>query len=419
MHFPTKLNKITHSSEAKKVGKNFFYLTLLQIGGYVFPLLTMPYLAKVIGVTGFGKIAFAAAIIGYVQTITDWGFNYTTTRDIAKARDDIRQIERIYSTVTWARILLMIIAFCLISIAVICTPYLRENATIIFISFLLIPGHVIFPEWLFQGMEEMKYITYLNFGSKLIFTCLIFIFITTPADYLLQPLLLACGTFMAGFIGIIFVWKKWKIRLKPVPFSDIISSIKQSTDVFINTLIPNFYNSFSVILLGFFGGTVSNGYYDGGNKFNNIMSQFLQVISRAFFPFLARKIDKHDLFVQISLSISFLISIITFISAPWLIHTFLDGTFDQSITVLRILCPSIFFLTLSSAYGTNYLVLVGEERLLRNTTFVASILGFCMAIPLVYSFDYIGAAITISLTRILLGSMIYFRAKRHKSLSKT
>lgn len=410
------LNQLKKSKDAHRVGKNFFYLTLLQFGGYLFPLITYPYLARVIGVLGFGKIAFAAAIIGYIQTVTDWGFNFTATREIAKCRDNLSAVENVFSTVTWARIILMFISFCILIIGILTVPYLRENASIILISFLLIPGHVLFPEWLFQGMEDMKYITYLNLVSKILFTSLIFIFIKTPEDYIYQPLLLATGTTVAGIISLYFTWKKWNVKLRLVPWNQIKNAIKGSTDIFINSLMPNFYNAFSVILLGFFGGPYSNGYFDGGNRFNNIVSQFQQVVSRAFFPFLARKIEKHKIFVIISLSMSTLISVSVYVLSPWLINTFLDNAFEQSITVLRILALSIFFLALANAYGTNYLILLKKDRELRNITLSSSVIGFIISIPLVYYLDYIGAAITITTTRALLGIMTYIYAKRQAEL---
>jgi PST family polysaccharide transporter len=413
------ISRYSCSKEAKNVGKNFFYLTLLQVGGYIFPLLTFPYLARVIGVVGFGKIAFASAIVGYVQTVTDWGFNYTTTRDIAKNRDNLQTVERIYSTVTCARVLLLILSAIVLGILLAVVPYLRENATIILISLLLMPGHVLFPEWLFQGMEDMKYITYLTFISKLIFTCLVFAFISTPDDYLIQPLLMAAGTFVTAIFGVIVVWKKWHIRIHHVPLRDAIKVIKDGTDLFINTLVPNFYNSFSVILLGFFGGSQSNGYYEGGNKFNTIISQFIQVLSRAFFPFLARRIDKHYLYVRISLLVALAASAMAFILAPWLVHTFLSNAFDESVTVLRILAVSIFFLSMTNVYGSNYLILVGEERTLRNATIFAAAIGLTLSFPLVYYFDYIGAAITIAFSRGVMGLTLYFRAMQVRAKLKS
>ena len=80
MKFLNKLiQKVNNSKDGKTLLMNFGYLSLLQIAGYAFPLITMPYLARVIGPEGFGKIAFASAVVVWFQTIADWGFNYTAT----------------------------------------------------------------------------------------------------------------------------------------------------------------------------------------------------------------------------------------------------------------------------------------------------------------------------------------------------
>ena len=91
--------KLKGSKDNKVLVQNFAYLSLLQVAGYVFPLITMPYLARVIGVDGFGNIAFASAVMIWVQTIADWGFNFTATRDVAQNRensppDEIRKTRR-------------------------------------------------------------------------------------------------------------------------------------------------------------------------------------------------------------------------------------------------------------------------------------------------------------------------------------
>ena len=151
--------KINSSNDGKTVFANFGYLSLLQIAGYVFPLITMPYLARVIGADGFGKIAFASAIVIWVQTISDWGFNMTATRDVAQNRDNKEKVSRIFSNVLWARCLLTIFSGLLLLLAVSIIPYFRSNADIIWITFLLVPGYILFPDWFFQAIEKMKYTT--------------------------------------------------------------------------------------------------------------------------------------------------------------------------------------------------------------------------------------------------------------------
>jgi hypothetical protein len=256
------INRIKKSKDGRTLVANFGYLSLLQIAGYIFPLITMPYLARVIGVDGFGKIAFASAVVVWFQTVADWGFNYTATRDVAKNRDDKDKVSEIFSNVLWARCFLMIVSFLLLLLAILIVPIFRENYAVILVTFLLVPGHIMFPDWFFQAMERMKYITILNLLSKLLFTIAVFVFIKNKGDYILQPLFTTLGYIVSGIISMYFILDKWKIKIKSPVFSSIISTIKGSTDVFINNIMPNLYNSFSIMLLGFFGGPVSNGLLD-------------------------------------------------------------------------------------------------------------------------------------------------------------
>src|SRR5690554_3724711 len=408
------INKIKKSKDGRTLVANFGYLSLLQIAGYIFPLITMPYLARVIGVDGFGKIAFASAVVVWFQTVADWGFNYTATRDVAKNRDDKDKVSEIFSNVLWARCLLTIASFLLLILAIFIIPIFRENYAVILVTFLLVPGHIMFPDWFFQAMERMKYITILNLLSKLLFTIAVFVFIKNKSDFILQPLFTTLGYIVSGLISMYVILYKWQIKIKRPELKSILNTIKGSTDVFINNIVPNLYNSFSVMLLGFFGGPVSNGLLDAGSKFVGISQQFMSIISRTFFPFLSRRIDKHNLYSKLNIYIAFIVSVLLFILAPLIIKIFFTDEFYNSITVLRIMSISIIFLALSSVYGTNYMIIQGYEKQLRNITFICSLIGFIISFPLIYFFDYIGAALTITFTRAILGFSIMYTALKHR-----
>lgn len=403
--------RLKQSKDGKTLVANFGYLSLLQVAGYVFPLITMPYLARVIGAEGFGKVAFAAAIMVWFQTIADWGFNYTATRDVAKNRDDKEKVSEIFSNVFWARILLMFVSFVALSICVMTIPKLRENADVIMISFLMIPGHIMFPDWFFQAMERMKYITILNIISKTLFTIAIFLFIKERDDYILQPLFTSLGFVVSGIIAMYYILIKWKIHLHFTSFKVIIKTIKSSTDVFINNIVPNFYNAFSSILLGFVGGEVANGILDAGRKFVNIAEQLLSVISRVFFPFLARKGEKHGLYAKINITISVVMAIFLFVFAPLIIRTFFTSEFENSIIVLRILSISIISGSLKNIYAFNYMILRGYEKQSRNIMIICSLIGFLLAFPLVTKYSYIGVSIVYLFTLSLMGvaSMLFVK----------
>lgn len=406
--------QINKSKDGKTVFANFGYLSLLQVAGYVFPLISMPYLARVIGAEGFGKIAFASAIVVWIQTISDWGFNLTATRDVAQNRDNKELVSIIFSNVLWARSILTLLSGIILLLVVLLVPYLRENADIIFVTFLLVPGYILFPEWFFQAIEKMKYTTFFNLFLKLVFTVAVFVFIHKREDYLIQPLLTTIGYLLCGTGALYLIFKKWGYTLYKPQWTEIFETIRNSTDVFVNNLMPNLYNSFSVMLLGFFGGSTANGIYDGGNRFPSIFYQFQSVLSRVFYPFLSRRPDKHSFYAKLNIVSALVGSVILVLISPLIIKIMLGDEFEKSVVVMQILSFSVVFLAMGYTYGTNFLIINHKEKPLRNLTFISSIVGMCVSVPLVYYFSYIGAAVTVLLCRGLLGVGSYVLAKRIK-----
>lgn len=407
-----KYKKAIKSKDGKVLIENFVYLTLLQITGYLLPLATLPYLAQVIGVDNFGKIAFAAVIIGWFNSLAEWGFNYTAARDVAQNRGNREKISEIFSNVFWARCFLALLGFLLLLILIYFIPRLHKISLLLIMSFIVIPGRILFPDWFFQAMERMKYITILNLISKIFFTCAVFIFIKDKEDFILQPLFIGVGYIVSGIIATYYILFRWKIVLRRPKLEEIKQIIVEGTDVFINDLMPNLYNNFSTFLLGVFGGGISTGKFDAGSKFVALSHQFLAVFSRTFYPFLSRKINKHSLYAKISLFFALIVSVMLFFGASVLIQFFFTEEFYDAIVVLRIMSVSIFFLSLNTVYGTNYLIIMGGEKELRNITFVCSIVGLSLSFPLIYYYRFIGAALTVTITRILLGSSVAFFARR-------
>lgn len=412
------IGRINKSKDGKVLASNFGYLMLLQIAGYIFPLITIPYLARVIGVEGFGKIAFAAAVVVWFQTVSDWGFNYTATRDIARNRDNPEKVSEIFSNVLWARIVLMLLSFMLLIIAITAIPYFKENQTILLVTFLLVPGHIFFPEWFFQAMERMKFITIFNLASKALFTVLVFIFIKEKSDFILQPLFISLGYVVSGIVSMYLIVVKWGVSISKPQWASIYHTIRSSTDIFISNIMPNLYNSLTVVLLGFWGGSVANGIYDAGRKFVTLAHLFMTVIARVTFPFLSRKIEKHDVFAKVYLLISLLGSAFLFFTASIIIKIFFTEEFYEAEIVLKISSISIFLVALSRVYGTNYLIIKGFEKELRNITFICSIIGFAISLPLVYYYNYIGATLTLVIIQAILGFTIMFKAISIKTRNK-
>lgn len=402
MLFKKLRTNYSNSKESKNLISNFISLSLLQVAGYIFPLLTVPYLAHVIGPDLYGEIAFAMSIMIFFQTLVDYGFVFSAVRDIARCRDNFKQVSQIYTNVMWSRALLAMLSFFILVSLIIIVPKFFEMRWVLMTSFLIVIGHALFPDWIFQAVERMKFITIFNICVKLIFTIAVFAFIHKPEDYLLQPIFTSLGYILSG-AGAMYLIHQWGIRLGRPRLKMIIDSIRSNFDLFVNQLVPNLYNSTSVLLLGFFHGNAANGIFEVANRFNTAGASFFSIISRTFFPFLARKINHHQFFARLNIACASAIALMLFLGAPLIIHTFFSTEFDGAINILRIIAISLVFLALSNAYGTNYLIIKGYERKMRQINLYSSIIGLIIAIPAVMYLSYIGVAITILIARATIG----------------
>lgn len=406
-----KVNQLRKGQEGKKLIGNFFSLAMLQVAGYIFPLLTIPYLAHVIGVDKYGELAFASSIMIYFQTVVDYGFNFSAVRDIARCKENLEEASVIYSRVMWSRFALVLLSFLLLVILTIVIPKFQGMQLVLLASFLMVIGQALFPEWMFQAVEKMKYITIFNLGVKLLFTIAVFVFIRKPSDFILQPIFNSLGYILSG-IGAMWLIRHWGFKIGYPKFNEIKLGLTSNFDLFLNQIVPNLYNSASVILLGFLHGDAANGIFGAANRFNQAGTNLFSIISRTFYPFLSRRLDKHSFFKVLNISIAAVVGLSLFLLAPLIIHNLFPTDFDGAIVTLRIVSISLVFLAMNNVFGTNYLILKGYEKKMRIITLWTSIIGMLIGIPMVYYWSYIGVALTITLSRGILGFWTMIEARK-------
>ena len=156
--------KFMANDDKKNLINNIFSLSILHGLNYILPMLTIPYLVRVLGPEYFGLLAYATSIIGFFILFTDYGFNLSATRQVSIHREDKKKINNIFSSVITIKIALLLISLVILSIFIFSIDKFNENWELYFITFGMVFGSVIYPVWLFQGLEKMKYITYLDVG---------------------------------------------------------------------------------------------------------------------------------------------------------------------------------------------------------------------------------------------------------------
>ena len=402
------------NQDARALIENFASLSILKALGLILPLVTLPYLSRVIGVVRFGDIAFASSITVYFMTITDYGFNYTATRELSKNRDNMHYVRELFWNVFYTKLFLLIVSTAIFAILVETIPLLREHRLLLWFTYLSVPCYMLFPEWFFQGIEKMKYITIVNVISKLLFTVLIFFVIKEEADYILHPVLSAFGLLVAGAISQVIVIRKYKVFPTAISWPSIVSTLKSGWNIFFSLIVPNVYTNMSVTYLKIFSGSVGAGLFASGRTFIDLSDQVSTVFSRVFFPFLSRRPDKHSFFSKILLVVSLGMGVALFAGADLLVDLFYSEAFRDSAIVIRIMAICPLFLYLMNAFGTNYLVVIGKDKVYRQVVMWCSFLGLFVAYFSIKYFGYIGAAYTYVIIWGIRGIATWLIATKYK-----
>lgn len=405
------INKIKDKlkgKDAKVLLENFLSLSALQLFGMLLPLVTLPYVLRVIGFEKYGIIIFSASLISYFQSLTDFSFSVTAVRDVAVFKDNAKKINFIYSKVVTIKSIFLLTSLLLITIVVLLYPPFFENKLIYGLSMLQLVGATLFPEWFFQGIEKMRYITYLNLGIKVFFTVCVFAFIHSEEDYWIYPLLQSTGFIIAGGIGQYWMWRKYHLKFIWLSKRIILNTIKSNSPIFINQFFPTLYNNTSTFLLGMFTTPGIVGIYNAILTVVNLCITLLNILSRTFYPFLNRKKDAFENYRKMMLVIIVVLVIGSILTAP-LTFWYLNITYEYALVVLIILAFGIVGYGFYNIYGLNFFIIRRQDKLVMRNTIYSSIIGFIAAFPLIYFFGIIGAALNLTLSRFLMGGQLFYK----------
>lgn len=408
-----KLKNLFKGKDAKVLLENFISLSALQLAGMILPLITLPYILRVLGFENYGIIVFAASLVAYFTALTDFSFKYTATRDVAIFRDSQKKLNLIYSKVLTIKVIFLLLSFLIITIVVYSYEPFYENRLIYFLTVPMLLGQALFPEWFFQGIEKMKYITFLNLGVKLFFTICIFIFIKKESDYWIYPLLQSAGFVGAGLVGQFILVKKYKLKFFWLKPRIIVQTIKVNVPIFINQFVPTLYNNTSTFLLGIITNNTFVGIYEAIKIIVNLCVTLIEILSRVFFPFLNRKRQAFKIYKKLMLTISVMLTALCLVSYK-LVFWYLNIQDDNAFTILAILALGLIGYTLYNIYGVNYFMINRQDNLVMKNTIVSSLIGFVLAFPLIFYFGIIGAAVNLSLSRWMMGFGLLLKYKKRK-----
>ena len=417
------MKRITEIIRSKQqLFKNFTSLSLLQLSNYLFPLITLPYLVRVLGPEKYGLVNFAISFSAFFNIITDYGFNLSVTKEISVNRNDYKTVNEIFSSVFIIKFILLAVSLLVFLIIIYSIPLFHNYLLLYIIIFFSVAGTAIFPLWFFQGIEKMGYIFSISFSVRVLVTSLIFLLIKTENDFILYAGLTSITYLLIGISGFLIALIKFRARIIFPGIIRIKDQLTKGWQIFLSTVSINIYTNSNVFILGLFAPEIVVGYYAAADKVRIAFQGILSPISQSVYPYVNKLLsESYERFINFNKKLLVInslagltISLSLFLLAEPIINIILGPEYKPSIIILKIISWLPFFIFISNVFGIQTLLPLNMHKKFTAILIIAAVLNLILSFVLVPAYFSIGTSIAVLLTEAFVTIVFLLIVKKNK-----
>lgn len=390
------------------IKKNFVYSSILTTANYIFPLLTYPYVSRVLGVTNIGICNFVDSIIHYFILISMMGINIVGIREIARNRSNRKELNQVFSGLFWINTVTTTIAILILIIATFYVEQLKERWQMMSIGGLKLMMNYMLIEWLYKGLEEFKFITIRTLIIKIMYVIAVFVFVRHSADYPIYYLLSVLMIVLNSFVNILYARNFVSLQINNIY---IYNYIRPFFILGIYSLLTSMYTSFNVTYLGFVAGDTEVGYYTTATKLYHIFIALFTAFTGVMLPRMSSliaesKIKDFKAMLSKAYNILFTFSIpliaFTIIYAPYIIYIIAGKGYEGSIVPMRIVMPLMLIIGYEQIIIIQALMPLKKDNAIFRNSVLGAVMGCVMNLILVSSLKSIGSSIVWIVSEVIV-----------------
>lgn len=407
---------------AQSVKVNYI-LNLINTGTQMlFPLITFPYVCRVIEADGIGQINFFQSIISYISLFTCLGIPMYAIREIARDRSDVVQMNRTAMEILLLHSMLTLVGYAIVAILCLTIPQIQVNIPLFLILSLTIFFTAIGCEWFYQGIEDFKYITIRGLIIKTVSVVLLFIFVKNKTDLLYYGCYTVFGV-LGGNIFNFFRLRKY-IHRENIIFSElhIKRHVKPVLKVFSFSVVTSIYLQLNTVLLGFLKNALAVGYFAAATKVMQMLLTMSACLGSVMMPRASHLIaeNKEDEFNRLiqksydfTLAIALPMTIGLIFCAPSLITALCGVKFEHSILPSQIIAPIILMVAISNVFGIQVLFPKGKINIVTLCCGIGAVADLLLNLCLIPFFSYIGTSIAYLGAEVATTVSMYFIGRKY------
>lgn len=381
------------------VKKNFLYSSILTVSSYLFPIITYPYVSRVLGVTNIGICNFVDSIITYFCMFSTLGLSVTGIREIAGAKGDHTKISHVFSSLLALSGITTIISLVVLLISIYVVPQFREHSHLMYIGVVRLIFNFLLIEWFYKGLEDFKYITNRAIAIKILYVIAIFVFIRTPEDYWRYYAITVASIVINSLINLIHTKKYVTFSLKGIDFRPfIIGFIVMG----IYNLVSSLYTTFNVSYLGLVTDTTQVGYYATAHKLYGIIIALYTAFTGVMMPRMSSllsdgRIEEFKKYISKStnclITFGMPIVIVSVFFSKEIIQILSGAGYEGAVIPMQIMMPLVIIIGYEQILIIQTLMPLKKDKIIFRNSVAGAIVGLCLNFMLVGKYGAIGSAI--------------------------
>ena len=411
---------------SRQLRRNITALFTLQAATYALPLISLPYLTRVLGTENFGRVAFAMALTQYFSVLTDYGFNLSATQHVAIAKDDEAELSKILNAVVALKLMLCLSgAFCL-AMLLYFVPMLTQDWRLYALAYLAVLGHALFPAWYFQGLERMTAVTACSIVAQLLALLALFASVQDSGDYRTAAALQAAAPLAAGVFAWLILWRSGRLKLCWPGWRYLAQTLQEGWHVFISTAAISLYTTTNIVVLGLLANPQAVAYFAVADKLIKAVHGLTSPLSQAVYPHIARlgaqSRDAALSFIgrllrwQSLATLAFSCGL--FVLADRVVGMLFGPGFEDSTPVVRWMAMLPFIVGLSNVFGVQTMLNFGMRRSFSRILLGSGLINLALLVPLASSYGAEGAAVSVLATELVVVLLMGLSLARGGLLSR-
>ncbi len=402
----------------KSLKLNFIMNIFLTGSNYIYPLISFPYVARVLHPSGNGIFNFSNAVVQYFLMLATLGIPTYGIRATAQVRDNRYKLSKVTHELMIISFLMTTFTYILLLVSFI-VPRLNQDKSIILISSLTIILNVIGADWLFQGLEEYTYITVRSVAFKILALFLMFIFVKTQNDIGKYAFIWVIGS--SGSYVLNFIRMRRYIKFGYSGPYNLKRHFKPILTFFLLSMVWTIYAQLGQVMLGFLSTNSQVGYYTAVNKVQTILISTITALGTVLLPRLSSYIEKGKIKEFYSLIkkdfnftilASFAVCIFIIFNARAVILILAGNGYDPAIPVLKTVMLSLPIIGISNLLGVSILVPNNKEMITVRASAIGIVVDFIINLFLLPEFKAFGAGISTVIGEALILFLNYYPLRK-------